>query len=171
MLSFHPHNLGSRHRCELAYSNRLGVDLTTMNSVAEVLCHTETVPEDLLYSDRSRRMLTLLHGRYVETSDGHLIRTAAQIQPHSRFRLTEKGREALQRAAATPYVAVGETISSSLQDDKGISPDHRKSFQQILDAETADRRIRHRYGQRRSSTPQDNQIDWQRERLEHLLRN
>jgi len=170
MLQFHPQNLANRQRCEQAYVNFMGVDLTTMNTVAEILCHTETIPEDLLYSDRSRRMLTLLQGRYIEISNGRVVHLSSQIRPEMRFRLTEKGREALRSAAAKPYAAVGETISSTLHEDRGVMPEHHQAFQQILDAETADRRVQQQSShQGRSSRSPSSSTAQERHRLEQLL--
>ena len=167
MLQFHPNNLGHRQRCELAYFNRLGVDLTVMNTVAEVLCHTESVPEDLLFSERSRRLWTLIKGGYAETCDGSVPHTSAQIRQDGRFRLTEKGRQVLESAVAKPFSTVGETISSTLHEDHGVIPEHRKAFQQILDAETADRRVHQSYGQSRSKIR--GVVDQKREQFEKLL--
>jgi hypothetical protein len=142
-----------------------------INSVVEILCQTETVPEDLLFADPSRRVFQLIQSGYVEIVNGKNPLVATQVPAQGRYRLTSKGNQALESAAAKPYAAVGEVISSSMHADQGISVQCREAYQDMLDAETADCRI-HRIQQSSSHEESDHtqeQVKAKKAALENMF--
>ncbi len=140
MLNFHLNNLGNQQHCRQAYGHRLGVEIVVMSSVAEVLCQTESISEDLLFSDAAKRIFRLIQGGYVEIVNGKQPLIVSHVTAQNRYRLTNKGNQALKSAASKPYAEVGEIVSSSMHVDEGIAPQQRQAYQEILDAETSKRR-------------------------------
>lgn len=93
---------------------------------------------------------------------------ATQVPAQGRYRLTSKGNQALESAASKPYAAVGEVISSSMHADQGISVQCREAYQEMLDAETADRRIQQSSSQEESENTQE-QVAEKKAALENMF--
>jgi hypothetical protein len=124
-------NLANRERLERVRANTgLGFNSSEANTLAEALCHTEAVPEDLLYANTEGRIRTMFQAGYIEKVGGG---NPALYQPkrNDRWKLTDKGSEAIDRAVQAPYTPVNEMISHT--EDGGGEAD--RIYKEILGEE------------------------------------